>query len=217
MLKKRSQPLEEAVSRNLSRLKRMKWRVVIGLIVLLAVFGRMLLFSPSEQAHAATDVAVQYADTHWNCADPSCSSTVTAGSPQPNFQCAEFVARDLSTEGLIPGLNSNSPQSAYQYYRASNGLEYNLLWVGWTSASGYNTIRGLYQYLTETGIGSDIGNAPSQAVPGDVTIYHEGAGHTALLVQTGSNALVDAHNYARNHVGYTEGYDVTIIHIKTAR
>jgi hypothetical protein len=211
------QPLKEAIACNLSRLKHTKWRVVIGLIILLAVFGRIFLVSPPEQAHAATNTAIQYADTHWNCTTPSCSSTVAAGSLQTNFQCAEFVARALSTEGLIPGLNSNSPQSAYQYYRASNGVTYNLLWVGWTSASGYNTIKGLYQYLTETGRGSDIGNNPSQAAPGDVTIYHEGDGHTALLVQTGSNALVDAHNYSRYHVGYTEGYNLTIIHIKSSQ
>ncbi len=115
----------------------------------------------------------------------------------------------------MPGLTSNSSQSAYQYYVGRNGTTYNLLWVGWTSESGYNTTKGLYQYLTENGIGSDIGNYPASAVPGDVTIYHEGEGHTALLVQTGSNALVDAHNNARYHVGYTEGYDTTIIHIGT--
>jgi hypothetical protein len=216
MLKKHSlQPAQAAVSGNSLRLKRTKWHIAIGLIVLLAIFGRMLFFSPSEQAHAAANTTIQYADTHWNCADPSCYSTVTAGSAQPNFQCAEFVSRVLSNEGLIPGLNANSPQSAYQYYRASNGQMYNLLWVGWTSASGYNTIKGLYQYLTETGRGSDIGNAPSQAAPGDVTIYHEGMGHTALLVQTGSHALVDAHNNAHYHVEYTLGYDVAIIHINS--
>jgi len=202
---------ETAHVRSLS--KRLNWQVVAGLIALLLLGGAFLLF-PTGRANAA-NAAVTYADSHWNCANVSCTSTVSAGSAQPNFQCAEFVARALSTEGLIPGLNSSSAQSAYGSYKASNGKTYDLLWVGWTTTGGYNTgINGLYQYLTQTGKASDIGNSPGGAVPGDVVIYHEGQGHTALLVQTGSSPLVDAHNNARYHVGYTEGYSsLTILHI----
>lgn len=192
-----------------------RWCIVLAL---LAVLGGTLLFLPQKQVHAATNAAVQYADSYWNCTNPSCTSTVSAGTAQPNFECAEFVARALSMEGLVPGLNSGSSQSAYGNYHAQDGKTYDLLWVGWTTASKYSTgINGLYQYLIDNGIGSDIGNHPSEAVPGDVVIYHEGQGHTSLLVQTGSSPLVDAHNNARYHVGYTEGYsDLTIIHVYTS-
>src|SRR5579872_2117576 len=49
--------------------------------------------SPSAATQASLKAAAQYADSHWNCANAACSSTVSAGSGQPNFQCAEFVAR----------------------------------------------------------------------------------------------------------------------------
>jgi len=172
--------------------------------------------APSAATQASLNAAKQYADSHWNCVDAGCSSTVSAGTGQPNYQCAEFVARSLAAAGFVPGLGPNSPQSAYDPYVAPNGRSYDLLWVGWTTASGYSTgINGLYQYLTQNGIAADIGQVPTSEIAlSDVVIYHEGQGHTAIVVQTGSSPLVDAHNNARYHVGYTEGYsDFTILHL----
>lgn len=189
---------------------RLKWQVIAGLVVLLAIAGCTFLWLPRGNANAA-NAAVSFADSHWNCATAACTSRVSAGSAQPYYQCAEFVARALATEGLIPGLSASSSQSAYGSYHARNGKTYDLLWVGW--AYGGWDGQGLYQYLIQNGVGTDIGNHPSQASPGDVTIYFEGAGHTALLVETGSSPKVDAHNNARYHVGYTEGYSLTIVHI----
>ena len=164
---------------------------------------------------SATNAAVVYANAHWNCATAACTSRVSAGAAQPNYQCAEFVARSLAAEGKVPGLTSSSSQSAYGHYRAKNGKTYDLLWFG-VNASGYNDggILGLYQYLTQNGVGTNIGNAPSKAAPGDVTFHFEGQGHTGLLVvQAGSNSLADFHNNARYHIGYTEGYRTIIVHI----
>lgn len=194
---------------------RVIWLKALSVIVLSTLLGGLLLFIPVGQVHAATNAAAAYADSHWNCANISCSSTVSAGSAQPNFQCAEFVARALSTEGLVPGLNSSSSQSAYGSYKAANGKTYDLLWVGWTTADGYDTgINGLYQYLIDNNIASNIGNSPSSAGVGDVVIYHEGQGHTSLIVTAGSSPLIDAHNNARYHIGYTEGYSsLVILHI----
>jgi hypothetical protein len=192
-----------------------------GFLVVAVLAGAILIsVNAGGGAHAAsaapsaTNAAVAYADSHWNCATAACTSRVPAGATQNSFQCAEFVARSLAAEGKVPGLTSNSPQSAYGSYRARNGLTYDLLWVG-VNASGYNDggIRGLYQYLTQNGVGTNIGNAPSRAAPGDVTFHFEGQGHTGLLVQTGSNPLADFHNNARYHVYYTEGYRTIIVHI----
>ena len=190
------------------------------LIIAILVAAVFISISVRGDAHAASaaatakNAAVAYADSHWNCATAACTSRVPAGSAQPNFQCAEFVSRSLAAEGKVPGLSSGSSQSAFGSYHAKNGKTYDLLWVG-VNASGYNDggILGLYQYLTQNGVGTNIGNSPSKAAPGDVTFHFEGQGHTGLLVQAGSNALADFHNNARYHIFYTEGYSTIIVHI----
>jgi hypothetical protein len=190
--------------------------VLVGAVLIGALF---FAISSRQGAHAASaaatakNAAVAFADANWNCSTAACTHRVSAGSSQPNYQCAEFVARSLAAEGLIPGLTSHSSQSAYGNYHAKNGKTYDLLWVGWANGTFNTGINGLYQYLIQNGVGKDIGNHPSQAAPGDVPIYFEGKGHTSVLVQTGSNPLVDAHNNARYHVNYTEGYKLTIVHI----
>jgi hypothetical protein len=75
----------------------------------------------ASAAATATNAAVAYADSHWNCATAACTSRVPAGSGQNSFQYAEFVARSLAAEGKVPGLTSNSSQSAYGSYHARNG------------------------------------------------------------------------------------------------
>ena len=204
-----------------SRRKRKLLPLLSGVLVIAVLVG-VALFSISTRggAHAASatanakNAAVSFADANWNCATAACASRVPAGAAQPNYQCAEFVARSLAAEGQVPGLGSHSSQSAYGNYHARNGKTYDLLWVG-VDASGYNDegIPGLYQYLTQNGVGTNIGNNPSRAVPGDVTFHFEGQGHTGLLVQTGSTPLADFHNNARYHVYYTEGYSTIIVHI----
>jgi len=197
-----------------------KWLryALIGLLglALLCVF---LPFWRSKAKAAVTNpgnLAVQYANTHWNWDWDSTDSldyyTVNAGNGQPNFECAEFVTRALSTEGLTPGLDAyNSTSDQYANY---NG--YNLRLVG-----------DLYNYLIRNRLGTDIGNNPSQAVPGDVVFYSTAAGmfHVVLLTQTGttvdgSDTLVDGHNIAEYNQVYSPGYDeygnvatISIVHI----
>ena len=190
--------------------------MLVGAVLIGTIF---FAISSREGAHAASatpnakNAAVAFADANWNCSTAACTHRVSAGSAQPNYECAEFVARSLAAEGQVPGLTSSSSQSAYGHYRAKNGKTYNLLWVGWANGGYTPGTPGLYQFLIQNGVGKDIGNHPSEAAPGDVPIYFEGEGHTALLTQTGSNPLVDAHNNARYHVYYTEGYSLTIVHI----
>ena len=200
--------------------KRKLLPLLSGVLVAAVLVGAVLIsISARGGAHAASaatakNAAVAFADANWNCATAACTSRVPAGSSQPSYQCAEFVSRSLAAEGKIPGLGSHSAQSAFGNYHARNGKTYDLLWVG-VDASGYNDegIPGLYQYLTQNGVGTNIGNAPTRAAPGDVTFHFEGQGHTGLLVQAGSNALANFHNNARFHVFYTEGYSTIIVHI----
>jgi hypothetical protein len=172
----------------------------------------------------SASAAIQYADSHWNWPYYTRSTpAVPSGVFQPDFQCAEFVARALSAAGLIPGLNPNSPQTgpqSFASYRAPNGKTYYLWNVG------RSHIPGLYQYLIESGLGVDIGNNPTLASPGDVVFYYGGGTlapddrtHTALMVQTGAearDALVDAHNAAHYHYPYAMEHPLTIVHLKYA-
>ena len=204
---------------NMDKPKRYrKFLPLLSGILVVAVLAGATLFSIAARggadAASASNAAVSFANANWNCATAACTSRVSAGASQPNYQCAEFVSRSLAAEGKVPGLTSHSSQSAFGSYHARNGKTYDLLWVG-VDASGYNDegIPGLYQYLTQNGVGANIGNTPSRAVPGDVTFHFEGQGHTGVLVQTGSNPVADFHNNARFHNFYTEGYSTIIVHI----
>lgn len=192
-------------------------------LVALVVLACLFVVRFPGQAHAATtnpgSPTIQYADSHWNCTDAACTSTVSSGEPQPNFECAEFVARSLAAEGLVPGLSPSSSQAAYYSYTALNGLTYDLNLI--TPTSG---LRTLYNYLIDTGLGTDVGNNLNQAAPGDVVVYYDGnhtAQHTTLLVLVDaanpSNSLIDAHNNAHYHYSFASeagGFaSLTIVHL----
>ena len=119
---------------------------------------------------------------------------------QPQFQCAEFVARALAAEGYI-GLDPNlTPPIGSNSF--SNYQSYNLL-----------AVDSLYNFLTTKIGGVDIGNNPIEAVPGDIVFYPE---HVSILIQVGSSAsdtLVDAHNKDAHKQSYTLGYGSNVIHI----
>jgi hypothetical protein len=57
-----------------------------------------------------------------------CTSTVSSGSSQSSYECAEFVARSLAAGGYIKGLSGLESQSKYDPY-TYNGNSYDLLWV----------------------------------------------------------------------------------------
>lgn len=182
--------------------------VCIGITILL--FPTYLPVHASSTLALSTNSAVAYANQNWNynsynhllpaqdCenANPysNCVTRVIApssGRYQPDFQCAEFVARALSTEGIFPNLNPNSTPQSYQQYKV-NGTPYNLL-----------TPSGLYSYLTQRGWGKDVGDNPGQAQPGDVVFYYtpgtnkqtNNLEHTTIItISGGTNTKVDSHN-----------------------
>lgn len=163
--------------------------------------------APHSSAPAGGDwpaAAVAYADSHWTWSNWDDSTPrAAAGTNQPNFQCAEFVARSLAAAGLVPGLHSDSPQSDYYHYKARNGRVYDLLLI--SHVVGYHS---LYDYLMDSGLGTNVGNRPDQARPGDVAVAYDDSGagpvHTGIVVEGahgGGQALVDAHNVARLRAG----------------
>ncbi|MFJ9605778.1 hypothetical protein ACIRS1_05395 [Kitasatospora sp. NPDC101176] len=151
------------------------------------------------------DIAVRYADTHWNWSTwQTDSPKVGNGTFQPDFQCAEFDARALADAGLVPGLTAGDPQDAYAHYRAPNGKQYDLLLISTVSGE-----RNLYDYLMDLGIGSDLGNQPSRAQPGDLVVTFNTTGtnqlHTGLIAQAATadaEPFVDAHNVAHYRRSY---------------
>ncbi|MGW5117845.1 hypothetical protein ACWEQ8_20800 [Streptomyces noursei] len=169
----------------------------------------LALAAPYQLSDSWRDVAVQYADNHWNWTAWNDPTAVQAGEPQPKFQCAEFVARALAEAGLIPGLKSDAPQDSYYHYKAPNGKEYDLLLI--SDQQGY---QSLYDFLMDFHLGTDIGNQPNQAQPGDMVVTFDRASgqklHTGLIAQAAEGVeepTVDAHNNARYRYGY-HNYDV---------
>ncbi|WP_042416571.1 amidase domain-containing protein [Streptacidiphilus anmyonensis] len=170
--------------------------------------------SASTHRHASADESpidalmraaeVRYADAHWNWTAWNDSTPVAGGADQPNYQCAEFVARSLAAAGLIPGLSPDAPQNDYFTYHAPNGEVYDLLLI-----SDLPQYHNLYDYLHDSGIGVDLGDHPELAKPGDVVVTYAGPdgtkSHTGLVATAAtatSEPLVDGHNHARLDYGY---------------
>jgi len=149
---------------------------------------------PGSSAVECCEGVQPFGDREWDCANPSCSSVVSAGSSQPNYECAEFVARSLAAGGLIPNLGAFAAQSAYGSYNYK-GTVYDLLWV----SSKQGGPLGLGDCLLAMGwmsMGTGTGNIKVKsyvACDGSDGAYS----HVALGV--GAN-LLDAHNNARYHV-----------------
>jgi len=142
-----------------------------------------------------TNSLVAFADKNWDCADVNCDSTVNAGDGQPNYQCAEFVARSLVAGGAISGLGAYDSQSSYQYYQWTDGNTYNLLWVS-SQQGGSLGLEDLLQAMGWSNTGRDC----SIILPGYVIISTGADGpHSHTFVGVGSE-LIDAHNNARYHV-----------------
>lgn len=146
-----------------------------------------------------TSNPVTFANQNWNCATATCAQRVKAGQKQPAYQCAEFVARSLAYKGLLPGLASDSPQSAYGSYQPGNGKTYDLLLI--TPTSGLNTLA---DYLLDYGLAENIGQNLSSASVGDAVVFDDNGipEHIVLITVMGastSSTFIDGHNTARYH------------------
>jgi len=119
-------------------------------------------------------------------------STVSEGQAQPQYQCAEFVARCLAAAGHI-NLDPLADQSAYGSY-TWNGQTYDLLWV----SSQQGGPQGLEDFLRAVGW-QNVGADPSSVVDCSALMVNGAHGpYSHTCVGIGSN-VVDAHNMARYH------------------
>jgi len=133
-----------------------------------------------------------FADREWDCADPKCDSTVSSGSAQPNYECAEFVARSLASGGYLPGLGAMAAQSAYGSW-SYGGKTYDLLWV----SDKQGGPLGLREALIALGWVS----AGSGSIKQKSAVFVDGSAgaYSHVAVGVGSNEC-DAHNNARYHI-----------------
>lgn len=197
-----------------------KYRLV-GLF-LACLLACMTFFSLGGQAYAA-DPAVAFANSHWNCTTAACTSRVGAGAAQSSYQCAEFVARSLATDGYIPGLKNNSSQSAYGSYKPGNGKTYDLLAI--TPGIAGPGIGTLADFFTTYGYFRNVGKNVGNAVPGDMVVFMNSSGtpeHVVLIISSNytiASIRIDAHNSARYNyplsneiAGFSNWY---ILHINT--
>ncbi|KPV54627.1 hypothetical protein SE17_02595 [Kouleothrix aurantiaca] len=165
-----------------------RWRSAVTFLILFVLLPLSVLwllhFAPL--AHAAPVEAIRYATGHWNWSSyDESKNTVSSGTFQPNFQCAEFVARSIAAAGSIGDLkvDSTSDQLGSLLY---NGKRYNV-----------RMVTGLYNFLIDTGIGKDVGTDKQSATLGSVVIYGNFE-HTAIVtnVTDPSQIKVTAHNTA---------------------
>lgn len=132
-----------------------------------------------------------FANKNWNCADPPCSSTVPAGSGQPNYGCAEFVARSLVYGSYIPGIGALDPQGNYYNYNY-NGNSYDLC-----LCSSLSDALSALGFVSLPAQASSVSAA--SAVFGD-----GGDGYFSHAVIGVGPSHVDAHNNARIHRAVTD-------------
>jgi len=144
-----------------------------------------------------------FADSQWNCADPGCGSTVPDGSPQPNYECAEFVSRTLAAGGYI-SLGSTDPQTSYANFQYTDGNTYDLLWTSSKSAEGGPL--GVEDLLIA--MGWQNGGSITECTV--LLVVGSGGYETHIAVGVAADTI-DAHNNARYHVGDSY-YDVNNIY-----
>jgi len=154
---------------------------------------------------ANIDDVVAFANKNWDCADISCSKTVTAGQGQPNYECAEFVARSLAAGGFVPNLHPLDSQDSYLNYKY-DGVVYDLLWVSKKQGGPL----GLEDFLLKLGWKTTNNTNVEAGYP----LMLVGSGgpfsHTAIGVGAG---LTNAHNVAHYHVPLSAYEGVNLIYV----
>jgi uncharacterized protein (DUF427 family) len=160
-----------------------------------------------------------------------------AGRFQPDFQCAEFASRAMAQGYTVPGLINGGQKgfsgtvTGHQGGGWDFGL-YSMTTAPYNSTSQYWLVNvggpgnpsGLYDYLTNNGIGQDDGNNFAAAGWGDVVFFKFGGSsfeHVMLVVgeYKASNGvwhvIVDGHNVDQYHgdVAANDSGGVTLVHI----
>jgi len=160
-----------------------------GWIPSLEMIGEENATNPSSGGNINN--VIDFANANWNCANAACTSLVSVGSGQPNYECAEFVARSLAAGGLIPGITPGASQNAYYTYKYK-GTTYDLLWV----SSKQGGPKGLEDLLIVLGW-KHMGTSTSNIHAASAIMCHGSSGNYGHTVVGVGNNVVDAHNVAR--------------------
>jgi hypothetical protein len=197
----------------------MRLTLAIGLCVLSAFafalsLGCIDTAPAGEEAAALTTpnffdkaTAAAFADSQWNCTDPTCKYHVLAGDSQEGYRCAEFVSRVVAAGGGIPGINPYTstqlemdPFKPAGWSAYTNGLGFDLLWI-----ADYG-LFGIKNYLNFTTEWDNLGAiSTDQMQQGDVLVVYSSVdgyeGHGGVVIgRSATGAIqIDAHNDAALH------------------
>jgi hypothetical protein len=151
-----------------------------------------LLFIIGLVASGNVQKTVDFSNKMWNCANAACSSHVSEGQMQPNYQCAEFVSRSLAAGGFID-ISPNASQSAYGSFKHA-GETYNLNWV----SSKQGGSKGLEDLLIKLGWKNAGATKASIAAASAIfcTGSHGKYSHVAIGIGPDNT---NAHNAAHYH------------------
>lgn len=140
---------------------------------------------------------VYFANSNWNCLDVGCSTRVPAGTAQPNYGCAEFVARSLVYGSWIPNIGTYDPQGSYYGY-SYNGNSYDLCLT-----TGLSSCVGALGWTSLPATASSV----DQATP---TFGDGGDGSWSHAVIGVNPTMVDAHNNARLNISVSDDLYIAI-------
>jgi hypothetical protein len=124
---------------------------------------------------------LDFSDKQWDCTTVDCTQHVPAGTMQPDYECAEFVARSLAAGGCIP-LSPTAPQSDYASHDGFDLLE----------------VTSLSAYLQKNGW-TNVGTDPNSVRLG-YAVFGGYSGPMQHAVVGVSDGTVSAHNAAQYHV-----------------
>src|SRR5712692_3022183 len=170
---------------------------IAACLMIAAAFVIPLSGSISHSRAAATDpvnTAVDYAKNHWNWKQYNNSTNLVhpPNLDQPDFQCAEFVARAISAAGPIGNLTPYVAGFEQLEYPQGSGTFYNL-----------KLVSDLYRFLINSGVGTDVGSSlnPQTLTLGSVVVFgsaSEDFEHVAIVTNTNavgpSNIVLTQHN-----------------------
>jgi hypothetical protein len=144
----------------------------------------------------------KFADENVLCAQAACTSKVKIKDFQPDYQCAEFVARSIASGGYIPNLSPSAAKSAYYSY-SYNGKKYNLCWTSSKAGGGISGLEDLLIALKWKSGGK---------VDDCSVVFTNGSKGAWMHVVVGVGPdIVDSHNNARYHSPVTQ-YTVNAVY-----
>jgi len=164
------------------------------------------LYAPGDENRATREriaAALVFANSEVQCANPTCTIKTAIGNMQPNYKCAEFVARSLAAGGYVPGLDARTgPQmggNSFSYY-PWRGRPYSL----WN-------VKQLYSYLKAR---PDFEERPRNQISAGCGVFGNTTGKSMghVCIAIGDNVLA-CHNAARANIASERDFRHGVEHV----